>query len=118
MVNTSVFRTEKGATYGTDADLLRDIWLRIHIDLIKFDCAVRLRELLKDGGDESARATPRSPEVDDDGFARSYLIAPELTISERVLETDRDKIARRTMVLNSSYELIGVTVITRAYTGG
>jgi hypothetical protein len=76
MVNTSVFRTEKGETYGTDADLLRDFRLLIHIDLIKLECVVLFRQCLKDGGDESARATPRSPEVDDYDLSRIYLKAP------------------------------------------
>jgi hypothetical protein len=39
-------------------------------------------------------------------------------INDLVLETDHDKIARRTMVLKSLYELIAVTVMTRAYTSG
>ena len=84
-VNTSAFRTEKGgeggSTYGTDADLLRDICLRIHIDLIKFDRAGLVRDFLKDGRDDSARATPRSPEVDGDDFARIDLIVPSGSIS-------------------------------------
>jgi hypothetical protein len=63
---------EQGETYGTDADFLRYISLFIHIDLVELNGAVRLcvRELLKDGGDDSTRATPRSPKIYDNDFAR------------------------------------------------
>lgn len=59
--------------YSTDANLLRDRFLFIYIDLIKLDFSVVLsifRQSLKDGRDNFAGATPRSPKVNNDDFAR------------------------------------------------
>jgi hypothetical protein len=58
--------------HSTDADLLRDLFLFIYIDLMKLNSGVLWlsRELFKDGRDDSARTTPRSPKVNDDDFAR------------------------------------------------
>jgi hypothetical protein len=65
-----------GATYSTNADFLRDLILLVHIDLIELNRVNPFGQLLKDGRDDSARATPRSPEVNDDDFARVDLIVP------------------------------------------
>lgn len=75
-VNTVPLLPEgQGATYGTDADFLGYSFLFIHIDLVEFNGTVLrcVRELLKDGRDDSARATPRSPKIYDNDFARIYL---------------------------------------------
>ena len=69
-------------TYSTDADLLGDIWLVVHIDLIELNHVVFFREGLEDRGDESARATPRSPEVNGNDFATVDLTAPIHSPSE------------------------------------
>lgn len=50
-------------TYSAYTDLLRDLGLLIDIDLEEFDFGVQSGQLLEDGGDDTARATPRSPEV-------------------------------------------------------
>lgn len=67
-------------TYGADASLLRDLFLAIYIDFIEPDRTNSFRqtgELLEDGGDHSARATPGGPEVNDDDSVRlGDLIAP------------------------------------------
>jgi len=70
--------------HSTDADLLRDCLLFIYIDLMKPDSGVfsLIRELFKDGRDDSARATPRSPKVDDDDLARVDLVSVHLSMSE------------------------------------
>jgi len=61
--------------HSTDADLLRDRFLFIYIDLTEVDSSILclVRELFKDGRNDSARATPRSPKVNNDDFGRVYL---------------------------------------------
>lgn len=61
--------------HSTDADLLRDRLLLIYIDFMKLDSSkvCTVRELFKDRGNDSARATPRSPKVNNDDFARADL---------------------------------------------
>lgn len=52
-------------THSADTDLLRDFGLLVDINLVKLDVGIRSRQLLEDGGDNTARATPCSPEVKD-----------------------------------------------------
>lgn len=62
-------------THRSDSDLLGDLGLRVDIDLVELD-TLRLRrgrELLEDGGDLPAGATPRCPEIDHNGLAAGDL---------------------------------------------
>lgn len=52
-------------TYSAYADLLRDLGLLIDIDLEEFDFGMQSGQFLEDGGDDTARAAPCSPEVED-----------------------------------------------------
>jgi len=71
-VNTNRPRKGRAWTHGMDVELLWDLYLFIHVDLVKTDRFKSgiVRELVKDRGDDSARTTPRSPEVNNDDFAR------------------------------------------------
>jgi hypothetical protein len=75
--SSQYFHLQEGGTiaHSTDADFLRNRLLFIYVDLTKLDSDVvpLVRELFKDGRDDSARATPRSPKVDDDDLARADL---------------------------------------------
>lgn len=50
--------------YRTNADFLGDVLLVVHVDLVEVRVRELLRELLEDGRDDLARATPCRPEVD------------------------------------------------------
>lgn len=54
-----------GNAYSAYTDFLRDLGLLIDIDLEEFNFGMQSGQLLEDGGDDTARATPRSPEVKD-----------------------------------------------------
>lgn len=71
---SSVFEYQE-CRHRTDANLLRDVCLLVDVDLVELDAGILSRELFKDRRDDSARATPRRPEVDGDEFARvDYLL--------------------------------------------
>ena len=68
-------------TYGTDGNLLRDLGLVVDVDLVEL-CALDLAgELLEEGRDHAARATPRRPEVNEDG-----LVLPDLRARDSLSE--------------------------------
>ncbi len=56
-----------GSTHGTHADLLGDLCRIVDVDLVEVHAAELLRQLLKDGRDDPARATPGRPEVEHSG---------------------------------------------------
>ena len=63
------------ATYRANGDFLRDLLLRVDVDLVEL-CALNLAgELLEEWRDHAARAAPRRPEVDEDGLVLLDLYA-------------------------------------------
>ena len=67
-------------THRTHANLLRDILRVVDVDLVEVDVLGLVRELLEDGRDDLARATPRCPEIEDGGLVAVDLqITPEDT---------------------------------------
>jgi hypothetical protein len=51
-------------THRSDPNLLRDLGLYVYVHLVEIDTLNFVGDLLKDGGDSSARATPSCPEID------------------------------------------------------
>ena len=67
-------------THRAHGDLLRDILRLVDVDLVEVDVLGLVRELLEDGRDDLARATPRCPEIEDGGLVAVDLqITPEDT---------------------------------------
>ena len=67
-------------THRPNAHLQADILRRVDVDLVEVDVLGLLRELLEDGRDDLARATPRCPEIEDGGLVAVDLqITPEDT---------------------------------------
>ena len=67
-------------THRAHANLLRDILRVVDVDLVEVDVLGLVRELLEDGRDDLARATPRCPEIEDGGLVAVDLqITPEDT---------------------------------------
>ena len=59
------------ATYCANGDFLRDLLLRVDVDLVVLDARelLLLAELLEDWRDDLARSTPCRPEVNDNDLA-------------------------------------------------
>ena len=55
-------------THPPDRDLLDDLRLLLHVDLVELDVGRDVRELLVHGRDLLARCTPLCPEVEEDEF--------------------------------------------------
>ena len=51
--------------YSANSDFLGDVGLFVDVDFIKVNPRKIPRELLKYGGDNAARSTPRRPEIND-----------------------------------------------------
>ena len=67
-------------THRAHANLLRDILRVVDVDLVEGDVLGLVRELLEDGRDDLARATPRCPEIEAGGLVAVDLqITPEDT---------------------------------------
>ena len=80
-VSDTALTAEAGEnTHRAHGDLLRDILRLVDVDLVEVDVFGLLRELLEDGRDDLARATPRCPEIEDGGLVAVDLqITPEDT---------------------------------------
>ena len=80
---------DKGG-HGLDADLGRDLFLRIDVDLVEVDLVAggRVRDLLEDGADDPARTAPGSPEVNDDGLVAFDLFAGQRARDEARIVRD------------------------------
>ena len=80
-VSDTTLTAEAGEnTHRAHGDLLRDILRLVDVDLVEVDVLGLVRELLEDGRDDLARATPRCPEIEDGGLVAVDLqITPEDT---------------------------------------
>ena len=80
-VSDTILTAEAGEnTHRAHANLLRDILRVVDVDLVEVDVLGLVRELLEDGRDDLARATPRCPEIEDGGLVAVDLpITPEDT---------------------------------------